>query len=409
MLSPNIDDRERDKFTERNGKTVVRTVNPQVYNTPFGESSVTNRSVVFDIKANVPSVSQIRNNVITTGTGSVSISNGEFQVTVPSGSTVLLESSERGRYTPGYVSQAGIGFRLPAVTFEGTSYAEWGYFQGIAGIGFGADATGTYVFVNNNGTKTKTYQSDWNIDKLTGSGPSGATLDLSQGNIYQIDYIWYGYGAITFSVQLKDGDTFGQPIHRFVPSNGVSINQPNLHVSAFVKNDAQTSFNAYVGGRQYSIYGQLSKQSRITGEYVTAKSVSTSWTPLITFKRKASSFEQEAQTCTIDSASVSSTSDLIYTYFYNATLTGATFGNPSAHDANETVLEVDTAATALTGGFAVGPKTVVIGGQGNTVLKTESDDFRFNVIQGNNITLAARTISGTGTVSVAAFNMSEDW
>lgn len=407
-LSKNILDREYDKFYEKNGNTVIGVTQPQVYSTPFNESSVSSRSVVFDLKANTPSISKLRNNVVSTGTATVAIDEGEYKVDVPSGSTLLLESAERGRYTPGYVSQAGIGFRFPNVNLIGESYAEWGYFTDDSGIGFGKDSKGVYVFIMN-GTKTKIYQENWNIDTLTGSGPSGASLDTSDGNIYQVDYVWYGYGSIVFSVQLKGDESFNQPVHRYMPDSGVSVKQPNLNISAFVKNDAQSTFSTYVGGRQYSIYGDVNRISRSTGEFTNGKSVSTSWTPLITFRKKNALAEQLAQTAKILDASVASSSDLIFSYFYDATLTGASFGNPSGHDANETILEADTSATALTGGFAVGRKNVIIGAQGNAVNKTEDEGFRFNLIENKNITLAARTISGTATVDVASFNMIEEW
>ena len=40
----------------------------------------------------------------------------------------------------------------------------------------------------------------WSLDAMDGTGPSGITLDPSKGNVYQIEFQWLGYGAITFSV-----------------------------------------------------------------------------------------------------------------------------------------------------------------------------------------------------------------
>ena len=63
----------------------------------------------------------------------------------------------------------------------------------------------------------KVPQSQFNIDRLDGTGPSGITLNLSKMQMFYIDYAWYGAGAVRFGVK----DEFGEVIyvHRMTHAN----------------------------------------------------------------------------------------------------------------------------------------------------------------------------------------------
>jgi hypothetical protein len=66
-------------------------------------------------------------------------------------------------------------------------------------------------------TDFKVPQSQFNIDRLDGTGPSGMTINLSKMQMFYIDYAWYGAGAIRFGVK----DEFGEVIyvHRMTHAN----------------------------------------------------------------------------------------------------------------------------------------------------------------------------------------------
>lgn len=69
-------------------------------------------------------------------------------------------------------------------------------------------------------TKTediKIPQSQFNIDRLDGTGPSGLNLDLSKMQMFYIDYSWYGAGTIRYGFRNTEGRVFY--CHRFVNSN----------------------------------------------------------------------------------------------------------------------------------------------------------------------------------------------
>ena len=49
-------------------------------------------------------------------------------------------------------------------------------------------------------------QSQFNIDKLDGTGPSGYTVDLTKMQMFYIDYSWYGAGFVRFGIRASDGN-----------------------------------------------------------------------------------------------------------------------------------------------------------------------------------------------------------
>lgn len=61
--------------------------------------------------------------------------------------------------------------------------------------------------------------SQFNIDRLDGTGPSGYTIDLSKMQMFYIDYSWYGAGFIRFGVRGTNGDVIYA--HKF-PNNNVN-------------------------------------------------------------------------------------------------------------------------------------------------------------------------------------------
>jgi hypothetical protein len=57
--------------------------------------------------------------------------------------------------------------------------------------------------------KTQFYkvpQSQWNLDKMNGTGPSGYTIDISKMQMAYIDYTWYGAGFARFGFRAVNGD-----------------------------------------------------------------------------------------------------------------------------------------------------------------------------------------------------------
>ena len=64
---------------------------------------------------------------------------------------------------------------------------------------------------------TKIPQSQWNLDKADGTGPSGFALDINKIQMVYMDYSWYGAGKIRFG--FKDGKGHVKYMHEFIHNN----------------------------------------------------------------------------------------------------------------------------------------------------------------------------------------------
>jgi hypothetical protein len=60
-------------------------------------------------------------------------------------------------------------------------------------------------------------QSQWNIDKCDGTGPSGYNIDLTKMQMFYIDYSWYGAGFIRWGFRGPDGNVIY--CHKMVNNN----------------------------------------------------------------------------------------------------------------------------------------------------------------------------------------------
>jgi hypothetical protein len=67
--------------------------------------------------------------------------------------------------------------------------------------------------------ETKIKQSEFNLDKLDGTGPSQYNIDLSKMQMFYIDYTWYGAGFVRWGVRGPKGDVIY--CHK-MPNNNVN-------------------------------------------------------------------------------------------------------------------------------------------------------------------------------------------
>ena len=79
-------------------------------------------------------------------------------------------------------------------------------------------ATATNVIISKT-VDTRVPQSQWNLDKMDGTGPSGYNLDLSKMQMFYIDYSWYGAGFVRWGLRGTDGNV--TYVHK-MPNNNVN-------------------------------------------------------------------------------------------------------------------------------------------------------------------------------------------
>lgn len=388
-------------------KKALRTISEE--SSLFGESKTVQRTPIIELNSSY-GTSALRDITQTTGSGSITLADGEIvmQTGATSGSKAYLDSAEIGRYIPGYGAEIGIGFRLDSIP-SGTKDIMWGGqdSEEANGFFFGHDSTGLYVALERNNSFTKVYQSSWNIDKLDGNGQSGVTIDPTKGNIYQIEFSWYGYGQIVFGIVgvINNRQTV-IPCHQISNFSTTSVLSPNLRVHAQLNNnDDSENLKAYVGGRQYSIVGIYVPKYRFTGQWRASVNTSTTVIPLISFRRKTDFNDRSIRIQGYDS--IVGTEPCVLEIRIGSTLTNASFVNPTNYTAAETALETDISATAVTAGNVVWTQLLEAGSNKNNENLT-ANNVEFDIPNGQILTMCVRTVTGTGTIT-SALRMREEW
>ncbi len=93
-------------------------------------------------------------------------------------------------------------------------------------------------------TETRVAQSDWNVDKMDGTGPSNKILDLSKAQIMWMDVEWLGLGTVRMGFVI-DGELI--LCHRFNHANLVTttyITTASLPLRYEIKNTGVTASNS---------------------------------------------------------------------------------------------------------------------------------------------------------------------
>jgi hypothetical protein len=83
----------------------------------------------------------------------------------------------------------------------------------------------------------KIAQSDWNIDKLDGTGASGITLDESKSQIFFADYEWLGVGTVAYGFFINRMPIYVHYEHNSNINDGVYMTTPNLPLRYEIEND----------------------------------------------------------------------------------------------------------------------------------------------------------------------------
>ena len=386
----------------------------EINTTPFSEQLTAERTTIMELKS-IYGISNIRDRVTTTNTGTVTNDFREYKLNVNgSNSQARITSVERGRYIPGKSAEYGIGIRTETSTLTGDTVMRWGALNDTNGMFFGLDSNGIFVSILDNEVEIpRTYQKDWNLDKLDGTGPSREKIDLTKANIFQIEYTWYGYGVINFKVQLKTLE--GMKIvtcHRYIVDSQVSVGDPNLPITVDV-NQTGSANNAslFIAGRQFSVLGSYTPSFRSLSDYVIGKSVPVLTgepTPIISFKQKEAYANVVAKLSGIDL--VTNNSVMIEVYVCDeGDITGASFVTPTRKKTNETSFEVDKSASAVDISNAnLLYRLLLKGGDRNTRTQGSFDNILLDVPEGKVLVITGFALGSTATVD-GVVNLIEEW
>ena len=171
---------------------------------------------------------------ISGGTSTYSDSTIEMEV-ASAGDIVIRQTFEHFNYQSGKGQTAIIAAEL---TLETDVSKMLGYYSSGTSSPYNTNYDGCYwsnngivVYANvaKDGVINSVEQSDWNYDKMDGTGPSGLTVDWSKGQVFVIDFEWLGYGTVRFGIFIGG---IHYLVHKFEHANyftgtySLSPNQP---------------------------------------------------------------------------------------------------------------------------------------------------------------------------------------
>jgi hypothetical protein len=276
-------------------------------------------------------------------------------------------------------------------------------------------AVGTFAETKAGVTPTEVFipQTDWNVDKMNGAGPSGVTHNPQKFNVYQINMAYLGAGPVSFYIMTSRSgmNASWNLVHVIQHPNTLTqshVSNPSMPFTMAVDSAGSTtnltvssaSIAGFMEGQKYTTGPRVSYTNTITT--VTAAAFHALFTV-----RNGYVFGGRANQSVISLLSIAAaakhTQPVVIYLFRDATLAGNpnftpySTGSCADYDSSATTCTVNLNRQLLWSGM--------IGETGEMVI-TFSDDI---LIQpGETITAAARATTGTPAYVSISLNTRED-
>lgn len=374
----------------------------------FGRLRIAQPYTLFDSQNRYQKDPQFSEDTATGGTATyvANESSVDLAVTTSSGSKVIRQTYRVFPYQPGKSLQVLATFVMNAG--KTNLRQRVGYFNADNGVFFQVNGT-TNSFVLRTSTSgspsdARTVdQANWNGDRLDGTGPSGLTLDPTKAQILYMDFEWLGVGSVRCGFVI-DGTFI--VCHTFNNANDIDkvyMTTAILPVRYEIENTGATASSSTMTQICSSVISEGGYDQKAIPQWArrttTLVGVGTSFVPIVSIRLKSTALGAVVIPSVYHAIPINSTLDYEVVLIKNPTLTGT----PS-WTSNSQNVEVDTAATGLTGGTIVDLDYVSGSNQGSGVVST-GESYNFDLQLGASLagvsdiyTVAARTISGTDDI-----------
>lgn len=167
-------------------------------------------------------------------------------VTGTSGSEVTRESRKVFPYQPGKSLQVLQTFVFAPA--HANLRQRVGYFS--RQNGFYLEQDGTTInfvkrtYINGSVSETRVPQSQWNVDKLNGLGPSGVNLDLSKAQILFSEYEWLGVGSVRMGFAINGNFIIAHQFNHANIIDSVYMTTAALPVRYEIKNTGTIEYSS---------------------------------------------------------------------------------------------------------------------------------------------------------------------
>ncbi len=283
-------------------------------------------------------------------------------------SEVIRQTLKVMNYVPGRPVEFSLAFQTQQATGARTRV---GVFDENNGIYFEKDENNEFWCVLRSKStgvvlENRVKRSDWNGDRLDGTGLSTITVPPGKMQMVRFDYEWYGAGAVMINFII---DNHKHTVHTFYTGNREAVSwsaTPFLPIRQEIKNISATT-ESFLTLYSTSLSMEGSSTSfgvpKITGIPLPGLNLSTAFTyvPTVSIRLKpdqlnAVAFIEEVQAFTVDN------SFLTFRIIKNATLSNGGTLTWTDFNTNSSSVQVNTDATSVTGGEVIALGIVPLNG-----------------------------------------------
>lgn len=221
-------------------------------------------------------------------------------------------------------------------------------------------------------TSEKVTQSNWNGDKLDGTGPSGHTIDFSRAQIFWMDIEWLGVGSVRTGFVI-DGEFI--VCHTFHHAN--ILDKVYMTTGTLPLRYEITSIGSGTSGTLRQICSTVMSEGghenismpRSAHTSLSGKALSTSvYRPLVAIRLKSSRLDSVVVPSKFDVFGLQNAA-FKYVILLNPSLSGTSWTSAGSDSA----VEYDISATSLSGGTVIDSGIFVGSSKGATVIVTPED------------------------------------
>ena len=334
----------------------------------------------------------------------------DMAVTGTLGSKVVRQTRNVMRYIPGRtgILTYAVRFQTPVTGIRrriGLFDEANGFFFEDAGVtANGLPVYNVVVRTSTSGilVENRVPRSQWNGDRLDGTGRSGIVADPTKAQMVSFEYEWYGAGQISIGYVI-DGVT--HIIHTFNHANVTTLpwsSTPFLPIRLEIENLTGVAGTHYLyqGSNSLLSEGRTTKlgiaqniTSPIAGRRMAAADT---FYPILSIRIKSTALKGIVLPSFFQAATIDNT-NVFYKLIRNATLTGANFVDMP--DPNS-FTQYDVSSTSYTGGVEIDSGFVI--GAGGTSIRLDKDTV-YQLGRGN-----MGTTSDTLTLAIASPNTGKD-
>lgn len=324
----------------------------------FGRLRMSEPYTIFDSSFRYPN-SEGRWVNKTTGTAAVNHNANqglvELAIGSASGDEIIRETDRTFAYQPGKSLLVMSTFTFSPA--HENLRQRVGYYGKSNGIYLEQDGLTKYVvkrsLVTGSIQNTRVAQSEWNVDKLDGTGPSGITLDLTKSQIFWVDVEWLGVGSVRSGFVINGQYIVCHIFHHANDITGTYITTATLPIRYEITNTGTTGISSTLKQICSTVISEGGYEqigiTRSASNPVTGKEIANIVNnPMVSIRLRPGRTDAVVVPRMLTMYGLQNTA-FLYKIIKNAALTNPSWGLTDSGSA----VQYDISATAMTGGTTI--------------------------------------------------------